>query len=131
MEENAKNNKQTNEKVVKQETIMDTANTKETGMRNKKEKSKTRKWLVILFLIVLDKQESLETIYVLTIRCRELQQQTAKLEQDLNAQTGKEQTSQEELEQLKKVIRSLKQMLITIINCIQKPNKKPWTVSNN
>ena len=39
MEENAKNNKQTNEKVVKQETIMDTANTKETGMRNKKEKS--------------------------------------------------------------------------------------------
>ena len=30
MEENAKNNKQTNEKVVKQETIMDTANTKET-----------------------------------------------------------------------------------------------------
>ena len=31
---------------------MDTANTKETGMRNKKEKSKTRKWLVILFLIV-------------------------------------------------------------------------------
>ena len=52
MEENAKNNKQTNEKVVKQETIMDTANTKETGMRNKKEKSKTRKWLVILFLIV-------------------------------------------------------------------------------
>ena len=52
MEENAKNNKQTNEKVVKQETIMDTANTKETGMRNKKEKSKTRKWLVILFLIL-------------------------------------------------------------------------------
>ena len=52
MEENAKNNKQTNEKVVKQETIMDTANTKETGMRNKKEKSKTRKCLVILFLIV-------------------------------------------------------------------------------
>ena len=52
VEENAKNNKQTNEKVVKQETIMDTANTKETGMRNKKEKSKTRKWLVILFLIV-------------------------------------------------------------------------------
>lgn len=52
MEENAKNTKQTNEKVVKQETIMDTANTKETGMRNKKEKSKTRKWLVILFLIV-------------------------------------------------------------------------------
>lgn len=87
--------------------------------------------VIILFLIVLDKQESLETIYVLTIRCRELQQQTAKLEQDLNAQTGKEQTSQEELEQLKKVIRSLKQMLITIINCIQKPNKKPWTVSNN
>ena len=31
MEENAKNNKQTNEKVVKQETIMDTANTKETA----------------------------------------------------------------------------------------------------
>jgi len=52
VEENTKNNKQTNEKVVKQETIMDTANTKETGMRNKKEKSKTRKWLVILFLIV-------------------------------------------------------------------------------
>ena len=52
MEENTKNNKQTNEKVVKQETIMDTANTKETGMRNKKEKSKTRKWLVILFLIL-------------------------------------------------------------------------------
>lgn len=87
--------------------------------------------VIILFLIVLDKQESLETISVLTIRCRELQQQTAKLEQDLNAQTGKEQTSQEELEQLKKVIRSLKQMLITIINCIQKPNKKPCTVSNN
>ena len=75
--------------------------------------------------------KSPSTISALTIRCRELQQQTAKLEQDLNAQTGKQQTSQEELEQLKKVIRSLKQMLITIINCIQKPNKKPWTVSNN
>ena len=43
VEENAKNNKQTNEKVVKQETIMDTANTKETGMSNKKVKSKKRK----------------------------------------------------------------------------------------
>ena len=36
----------------KQETIMDTANTKETRNRNKKEKSKTRMILVILFLIV-------------------------------------------------------------------------------
>ncbi len=42
------------EKTVeeKQETIMDTANTKETRNRNKKEKSKTRMILVILFLIV-------------------------------------------------------------------------------
>lgn len=64
--------------------------------------------VITLFLIVLDKQESLETISVLTIRCRELQQQTAKLEQDLNAQTGKEQTSQEELEQLKKSNQELK-----------------------
>lgn len=36
----------------KQETIMDTANTKETKNRNKKEKSKTRMILVILFLII-------------------------------------------------------------------------------
>ncbi len=37
---------------TKQETIMDTANTKETRKRNKKEKSKTRMILVILFLMV-------------------------------------------------------------------------------
>ncbi|MCI8384279.1 MAG: UPF0182 family protein [Clostridia bacterium] len=36
----------------KQETIMDTANTKETRNRNKKEKSKNRMILVILFLLV-------------------------------------------------------------------------------
>lgn len=36
----------------KQETILDTANTKETRKRNKKEKSKTRMILVILFLII-------------------------------------------------------------------------------
>ena len=36
----------------KQETIMDTANTKETKNRNKKEKNKTRMRIVILFLIV-------------------------------------------------------------------------------
>lgn len=36
----------------KQETIMDTANTKETRNRNKKEKSKTRMILVILFLLI-------------------------------------------------------------------------------
>ncbi len=36
----------------KQETIMDTANTKETRNRNKKEKSKTRMILVILFLVI-------------------------------------------------------------------------------
>lgn len=42
-----------NKKVeTKQETIMDTANTKETKNKNKKEKSKTRMILVILFLIV-------------------------------------------------------------------------------
>lgn len=55
MEENKKNNEELSEKKVeqvKQETIMDTANTKETGKRNKKEKNKTRKWLVILFLIL-------------------------------------------------------------------------------
>ena len=55
MEENKMNNEELSEKKVeqvKQETIMDTANTKETGKRNKKEKNKTRKWLVILFLIV-------------------------------------------------------------------------------
>ena len=37
---------------TKQETIMDTANTKETRNRNKKEKNKTRMILVILFLIL-------------------------------------------------------------------------------
>ncbi len=36
----------------KQETIMDTANTKETRNRNKKEKSRTRMILVILFLLI-------------------------------------------------------------------------------
>lgn len=36
----------------KQETIMDTANTKETRNKNKKEKSKTRMILVILFLLI-------------------------------------------------------------------------------
>ena len=36
----------------KQETIMDTANTKETRNRNKKEKNKTRMILVILFLLI-------------------------------------------------------------------------------
>ena len=37
---------------TKQETIMDTANTKETRNRNKKEKNKTRMILVILFLMI-------------------------------------------------------------------------------
>lgn len=45
---------ETEEKIQKkQETIMDTANTKETRNKNKKEKSKTRMILVILFLLVL------------------------------------------------------------------------------
>lgn len=45
---------ETEEKTEKkQETIMDTANTKETRNKNKKEKSKTRMILVILFLLVL------------------------------------------------------------------------------
>ncbi len=42
-----------NKTEKKQETIMDTANTKETRNKNKKEKSKTRMILVILFLLVL------------------------------------------------------------------------------
>ncbi len=42
-----------NEKTVKkQETILDTANTKETRDRNRKGKSKTRMTLVIIFLII-------------------------------------------------------------------------------
>lgn len=40
------------ENKEKQETIMDTANTKETRNKNKKEKSKMRMLLVILFLII-------------------------------------------------------------------------------
>lgn len=40
------------EENQKQETIMDTANTKETRNRNKKEKNKTRMILVILFIIL-------------------------------------------------------------------------------
>ena len=40
------------ENVNKQETIMDTANTKETRDRNKKEKNKKRMILVILFLLI-------------------------------------------------------------------------------
>lgn len=57
MEEN-KNKQEETEKTVqtktekKPETIMDTANTKETRNRNKKEKSKTRMILVILFLLI-------------------------------------------------------------------------------
>ena len=50
-EENTKTAENKPEK--KQETIMDTANTKETRNKNKKEKSKTRMILVILFLLVL------------------------------------------------------------------------------
>lgn len=57
MEEN-QNKQEKTEQIVqtqperKQETIMDTANTKETRNRNKKEKSKTRMILVILFLVI-------------------------------------------------------------------------------
>lgn len=57
MEEN-QNKQEKTEQIIetksdkKQETIMDTANTKETRDRNKKEKSKTRMILVILFLII-------------------------------------------------------------------------------
>ena len=40
------------ENKEKQETILDTANTKETRNRNKKEKNKTRMILVILFLLI-------------------------------------------------------------------------------
>ena len=55
MEENKQvEQMETEEKTEKkQETIMDTANTKETRNKNKKEKSKTRMILVILFLLVL------------------------------------------------------------------------------
>ncbi len=55
MEENKQvEQMETEEKIQKkQETIMDTANTKETRNKNKKEKSKTRMILVILFLLVL------------------------------------------------------------------------------
>ncbi len=57
MEEN-QNKQEKTEQIIetksdkKQETIMDTANTKETRNRNKKEKSKTRMILVILFLVI-------------------------------------------------------------------------------
>ena len=40
------------ENANKQETIMDTANTKETRNKNKKDKNKTRMILVILFLLI-------------------------------------------------------------------------------
>ena len=36
----------------KQETIMDTANTKETRQRNKKGKNRTRMMLVVIFLLI-------------------------------------------------------------------------------
>lgn len=49
-EENSKKVQTKTEK--KQETIMDTANTKENRNRNKKEKNKTRMILVILFLLI-------------------------------------------------------------------------------
>ncbi len=49
MEENKNKPKEKEEKI---ETILDTANTKETRNRNKKEKSKTRMILVILFLLI-------------------------------------------------------------------------------
>ena len=53
MEENKSKQEQTQKVApIKQETIMDTANTKETKKRNKKEKSKTRMILVILFLLI-------------------------------------------------------------------------------
>ena len=45
-------NKSQETSKVKQETIMDTANTKETRNRNKKSSNKTRMLLVILFLII-------------------------------------------------------------------------------
>ena len=64
--------------------------------------------VITLFLVVLDKQESLETISILTIKCRELQQQTTKLEQDLNIQTSKQQTTQAELDRLQKNNQELK-----------------------
>lgn len=64
--------------------------------------------VITLFLVVLDKQESLETISILTIKCRELQQQTTKLEQDLNTQTSKQQTTQAELDRLQKNNQELK-----------------------
>ena len=54
MEENHNKSKQTRpvEPEKKQETIMDTANTKETRNRNKKGKNRTRMILVILFLLI-------------------------------------------------------------------------------
>lgn len=57
VEENQKEQEKTEQIVQtesekKQETIMDTANTKETRNQNKKEKSKTRMILVILFLLI-------------------------------------------------------------------------------
>lgn len=58
--------------------------------------------VITLFLIVLDKQEALETISILNNKCRELQQQVTKSQQDLETQIKQQQTSQTELEQLRK-----------------------------
>ena len=60
MEENQKKqevkvenqNTQTSKKVEKQETIMDTANTKDTKRNQTKKKSKLRMILVILFVLI-------------------------------------------------------------------------------
>ena len=57
---NQQNVEEVRQKEIKQETIMDTANTKETGMRNKKKKGKTRMLLVILFLIVFAIMNSIQ-----------------------------------------------------------------------
>lgn len=55
-----------------------------------------------LFLLVLDKQEALETVTVLESKCKELQEQTTKAEEQLQNHTTNQENQTKELEQLRK-----------------------------
>lgn len=64
--------------------------------------------VIILFLTVLDKQESIETMKVLSIKCSDFQRQASSLQQELEKYKQQEQTTVAQIEQLSKVNQELK-----------------------
>ena len=64
--------------------------------------------VIVLFLTVLDKQEALETMKVLSMKCSDFQRQVVSLQQELEKYKQQEKTTTTQIEQLSKINQELK-----------------------